>query len=89
MVLSWTAVLCAATCLIPATAQAVDDFQQRCLSFAPESLVKNSTRTVLEYVPANVTIEFVDNDATCGRPRQLVSVDLCRVALSIPTSNRF
>ncbi len=81
-------VLWAIACIISASAQAVDDFQQRCLSFAPEALVENSTRTVLEYVPAGTLLEFPHNDASCGRPSQLVSVDLCRVALSIPTSNR-
>jgi len=55
----------------------------------PEEYVRNSARTVLEYVPANTTLDFPDNDASCGRPSQLVSTDMCRVALSIPTSNRY
>jgi feruloyl esterase len=88
MALKWTCLLWAITCVVRATAEAIDDFQQRCLSFMPQEYVKNSTRTVLEYVPANTTLEFPDNDASCGRLSQLVSVDLCRVALSIPTSNR-
>ena len=68
--------------------QARDAFQQRCLSFAPEKLIRNATRTVLEYVADGTTLEFPDNVASCARPSQRVSTDLCRVALSIPTSNR-
>lgn len=89
MALRWIRLLCAAIYLYLTAAEATNEFQQRCLSFTPESLVKNSTRTVLEYVPANTTLKFPDNDASCERPSQLVSVDLCRVALSIPTSNRY
>jgi feruloyl esterase len=89
MALRWTSLLCIASCLSLFAAKAIDDFEQLCLSFTPESLVKNSTRTVLEYVPANTTIEFPDNDASCVRPSQLVSADMCRVALSIATSNRY
>ena len=63
-------------------------FQQTCLSFHPEKHVKNSTRQVLEYVPAGTKLTFPNNDPTCNRPNQVVSTDLCRVALSIPTSKR-
>lgn len=89
MALRWTSLLCAVSCFNLIAVKAIDDFEQRCISFTPESLVKNSSRTVLEYVAANTTIEFPDNDASCGRPSQLVSADMCRVALSIPTSNRY
>lgn len=88
MALKWTRLLWAMVFVMPATAQTADDFQQRCLSFLPEEGVRNSTRTVLEYVPANTMLDFPDNDASCGRPSQFVSVDICRVALSIPTSDR-
>jgi hypothetical protein len=64
------------------------DFQERCLSFTPESYVENSTRQVLEYVPAGTKLTFPYNDPTCNRPSQVVSTNLCRVALSIPTSTR-
>jgi feruloyl esterase len=67
---------------------ALNHFRERCLSFAPEAYVENSTRQVLEYVPAETTLTFPYDDSTCSRPRQVVSADLCRVALSIPTSMR-
>ena len=70
------------------TAFAEYTFQSRCLSFTPESYSYNSSRTVLDYIPAGTNLSFPDNDPTCARPSQLVTVDLCRVGLSIPTSNR-
>ena len=63
-------------------------FQQQCLAFKPETYVYNSTREVLEYVPAGTNLTFPYNDPSCDRPDQVASANLCRVALSIPTSNR-
>lgn len=80
--------LAAFTPLCVATSYARDTFEQQCLSFAPEKLVTNSTRTHLEYVTSNTTLLFPDNVSSCSRPSQLVSTNLCRIALSIPTSNR-
>lgn len=65
-----------------------DNFQSKCLSFTPEAYISNSTRQVLEYVPAGTNITFPYDDLTCEQPNQVVAADLCRVALSIPTSNR-
>ncbi|POR36713.1 Carboxylic ester hydrolase [Tolypocladium paradoxum] len=65
-----------------------DSFRQRCLSFAPERLIRNSTRTHLEYVANGTTLQLTDNVASCARPSQLVSANLCRVALQMPTSQR-
>jgi feruloyl esterase len=67
---------------------ALNHFQQRCLSFTPELYVENSTRQVLEYVAAGTNLTFPYNDPTCNRSSQVVSANLCRVALSIPTSTR-
>ena len=64
------------------------NLQERCSNLTPEVYAYNSTRQVLEYLPAGTNLTFSDNDPTCSRPNQTVAVDLCRVALSIPTSNR-
>ena len=64
------------------------NFQEKCLSFSPERYVYNSTRTVLSFVAAGTNLAFPDNDPTCTRPNQTVAVNLCRIGLSIPTSNR-
>lgn len=67
---------------------ATSTFEQRCLSFHPESIIRNSTLTQLEYVHSGTTLNFPDNVASCNRPSQEVTTNLCRIALSIPTSNR-
>ncbi|KAH7061189.1 Tannase/feruloyl esterase [Macrophomina phaseolina] len=74
--------------VVGAATTSTDSFQQSCLSFEPQKHVYNSTLTVREFVPANTTLTFPDNDATCNRASQLVSADVCRIAMSIPTSER-
>lgn len=63
-------------------------FEQKCLSFTPETLVTNSTRTQLQFVKNGTILEFPDNVASCARPNQTVHADICRIALYIPTSPR-
>lgn len=72
----------------PLVVHAAISFQDRCLSFTPEAYIRNSSRHVLTYVPAGTNVLLPDNDPTCQRPSQPVAVNLCRVGLSIPTSNR-
>jgi hypothetical protein len=74
--------------LAAAATNGTDPFRQSCLSFQPQKHVYNATLTAREFVPANTTLAFPDNDPTCSRPSQLVSADICRIALSIPTSNK-
>jgi feruloyl esterase len=73
---------------VAAAAAAATSFQARCLLFAPQKYIQNSTLNILSFVPKGTNLTFPDNDASCARPYQMVSVDLCRVALSIPTSHR-
>lgn len=63
-------------------------FQHKCSSFASEIHVDHTQVHFSEYVPAGTTLFFPDNDPTCMRPNQTVSVDLCRVAMYVATSNR-
>ena len=72
----------------PLAVHAAISFRDRCLSFTPEVYIHNSSRHVLTYVAAGTNLLLPDNDPTCQRPSQAVAVDLCRVGLSIPTSNR-
>ena len=76
------------TLLLFALAATGCDLHDKCLSLVPETFAPNSSRTVLEYVSAGTNLTFPDNDPTCNRSSQVVSVDLCRVGLSVPTSNR-
>ena len=61
-------------------------FEGKCLSFRPETYIDGATRNVLEFVNAGTTLKFPDNDATCNRASQAVSTNLCRIGLSIRTS---
>ncbi|KAF2475133.1 ferulic acid esterase [Lindgomyces ingoldianus] len=63
------------------------DFQSACLDFNPVSLITNSTLRILEHVPANTTLTFPGNDESCARPKQLITNESCRIALTIPTFN--
>lgn len=64
------------------------DFRTLCSAFSPTTYVPNATVTAHEFVAAGTTLQFPSNDASCGRPNQTVSVDVCRVALEIRTSSR-
>lgn len=63
-------------------------FQEKCLAFSPQTQITNSTLTRREYVTSGTTLTFPDNDSTCGRASQAVTTNLCRIALSIPTTYR-
>ncbi|KAH8804535.1 Tannase/feruloyl esterase [Xylogone sp. PMI_703] len=64
------------------------DFKSACLAFNAQQYISNSTLWIRTFIPGNTTISNSDNVATCGRPTQLVSVDLCRIVLSVPTSKQ-
>ncbi|OAL51976.1 tannase and feruloyl esterase [Pyrenochaeta sp. DS3sAY3a] len=62
------------------------DFTEQCASLAAKLKIPNSSVAFSTYIPANTTLELVNNDPTCTRPSQAVSVDVCRVGLNITTS---
>ena len=63
-------------------------FQDHCSAFAKQLKLANTTVWFTEYVPANTNLTFPDNDPTCTRPSQVVSADMCRIAMYVATSNR-
>lgn len=67
---------------------ATTSFRESCLAFDATSLLNNSTLRIHEYVPANTTIPLDGMDPSCARLSQLFSVEACRIALNIPTTNR-
>jgi feruloyl esterase len=67
---------------------AATSFHESCLAFNATSLLANSTLRLHEYVPANTTIPLNGMSPTCSRSSQLFSVEACRVALTVPTTNR-
>ena len=63
-------------------------FQEKCSHFKPEARFYNCTRHLVAYVAAGTNLTLWDNDPSCNRTSQAVAVNLCRVALSIRTSDR-
>ena len=63
------------------------DFRSDCLSFTPLEYASNSTLNVLEHYPTGSNIAFPNNDV-CSRPNQTTFADLCRIGLTINTSDR-
>jgi feruloyl esterase len=61
---------------------------QTCMDFDPTELVHNSTLRLREYIRKNTTIFLDGMDPSCSRFNQTIPVDACRVALTVPTSNR-
>ncbi|KAH7071868.1 Tannase/feruloyl esterase, partial [Paraphoma chrysanthemicola] len=64
------------------------DFSSRCASLASKLHLPSTSNLTTTFIPANTTLLFPSADPTCTRPSQLVSIDLCRVALTVTTSPR-
>ena len=79
-----------AACTWPAARAANEEptFEENCLAFKPQSYIFNSTLRILEYVPSGTNLALTGTDSTCSRTNQTTANNLCRVALTIPTSNR-
>lgn len=63
-------------------------FRTACTSLADSLDITGVDVSLVQFVANGTTISFPDSDASCGRPSQGVTADLCRVALHVPTSNR-
>jgi len=64
------------------------DFNSTCSSIASQISNPNATVLVSELVPAGTNLTFPDSDPSCHRPFQVVSADICRIAMFIKTSGR-
>jgi feruloyl esterase len=64
------------------------NFTSKCLAFEPLKYITNSGIIDIEPVAKGSTILYPNDDLTCNRPNQTVSVDICRIALNISTSSR-
>lgn len=88
----WSQTLALATC--PAVAQdTTTDFSNDCATFADtlRSTFDNATICFTEVVAAGTNLTLPDYDPTCASQRggvQFVPVDMCRVAMFVPTSER-
>ncbi|KAJ5168592.1 uncharacterized protein N7482_004186 [Penicillium canariense] len=64
-----------------------DAFQTKCSQFADKINLPNVKVNFAEYVQGGTNLSLPDNAASCSASYQAVSVDLCRVAMAISTSN--
>ena len=69
-------------------ANTFDNFCSDCRALASRLTIPNGNVSSSTLVTAGTTLQFPDSDPTCTRLSQSVSVDLCRVQLTIATSNR-
>ncbi len=63
-------------------------FQRECLAFADSSEISGVQGVFSEFVPAGTDLELPVRDESCNRTSQVVTVNLCRVGLSVNTSAR-
>ncbi|KAJ4292515.1 Feruloyl esterase [Kalmusia sp. IMI 367209] len=64
-----------------------DDFQAECACIASTLEIANATVYFSQFVGAGTNLSIPDRNATCGAPYQVVSADICRIALYVSTSN--
>lgn len=68
---------------------AVDHFQTACFALQQNINLPNVTVNFAEFVPAKSNVSLIDNPVSCGANYQtLYGGDICRVAMSIKTSNQ-
>ncbi|KAL4877584.1 Tannase/feruloyl esterase [Aspergillus karnatakaensis] len=75
-------------CLLSLVVAAEDAFQRSCSNFKDEISLPNVTVHFSTYIPANTDLSLPDNPPSCTRPSQLVVSDICRVAMTVATSDR-
>ncbi|THU77519.1 putative feruloyl esterase B-2 [Dendrothele bispora CBS 962.96] len=64
------------------------DFNSTCSSIASQIAIPNATVSLVDFVPAGTNLTFPNNDPSCARPSQIVLTDMCRIAMTVATSNR-
>ncbi|KAJ6128707.1 hypothetical protein N7471_009924 [Penicillium samsonianum] len=64
-----------------------DAFQSKCINFGDQIDIPNVKVNFAEFVQGGTNLSLTDNPPSCARSSQVVSVDLCRVAMAVSTSN--
>ncbi|KAJ5290908.1 hypothetical protein N7478_000159 [Penicillium angulare] len=64
-----------------------DDFQTKCSQFQDKINLPHVKVNFAEYIPGGTNLSLPDNAPSCDASSQEVSVDLCRVAMAVDTSN--
>ncbi|KAH6723676.1 Tannase/feruloyl esterase [Leptodontidium sp. MPI-SDFR-AT-0119] len=71
-----------------APANVTNDFSSKCTALASSLNIPHGNVSSSALVSAGSTLQFPNSDPSCGRSSQSVSVNMCRVTLTIATSNR-
>lgn len=66
----------------------LDDLHAKCASIASELAIKHGTVHFSEFVAAGTNLSLAENDVSCAQTFIPVTKDICRIALSVTTSNR-
>ncbi|KAJ5189497.1 Tannase/feruloyl esterase [Penicillium cf. griseofulvum] len=64
-----------------------DAFQSKCVRFGDQIDIPNVKVNFAEFVQGGTNLSLADNPPSCGTSDQAISVDLCRVAMAVSTSN--
>ncbi|KAJ5773093.1 hypothetical protein N7457_007989 [Penicillium paradoxum] len=64
-----------------------DAFQSKCAGFGAQIDIPDVKVNFVEFVQGGTDVSLAGNPPSCGRLSQAVSVDLCRVAMAVSTSN--
>lgn len=64
-----------------------DAFETKCAQFAEKIDIPDVKVNFAQYVPGGTNLSLPDNAPSCGAASQSVTVDLCRVAMAVKTSN--
>lgn len=65
-----------------------DDFNSNCATIASRLAIENAVVHFAEFVAAGTNLSLATNNSTCGQTFMLVTADICRIALSVSTSER-
>lgn len=64
-----------------------DAFQTKCEHFANTIHIPNVKVNFAEYIQGGTNLSLADNPPSCGAASQSVTVDLCRIAMAVKTSD--
>lgn len=64
-----------------------DAFKTKCAHFGDTIDIPNVKVNLVDFVQAGTNLSLPDNPPSCDAPYQVVSVDLCRVAMVVATSD--
>lgn len=65
-----------------------DGFDSQCAAIASKLAVQNGVVHFSQFVAAGTNLSLAENNATCGQSSIVVTADICRIALSVSTSDR-